>query len=236
MTIYAQTWCPGDPCDPCGCHIQPADFETFRSLTQVNYDLGTIPLCQQRFIWPFKRWSGVHDSLVGLDAPSYYPIGMRFRGFNSPGGVPQPSSEQVSFSYLGTIIFSSQVTHTLSASPYQQIVASPAPTATFKVLYSDALGLANQAGLTIQQYFGDYQQDDPINNSPIILQGFVYTGNIDNTVNKTLSISCTTLSGPLADAGFLTHPQEIWYGGVPVLLKRSQLGHQLPLVARFQGY
>jgi hypothetical protein len=229
--------CPGDPCDPCGCFAQRADYANFPGdpLLEIDFNLGTQMLCWTPFIWPF-----VKHSVPDPDRAGYYPIGVKLRGANSVGGSFQPSVESVRLSYLGSQIFACTVTHEFIGNDgaggwlYQNITGSPAPVQPFQMRYADALSIANQAQMTIEQFFGEYTQDPNAPTGPIGLTGFVYTGALNNQQDKILQATMQNVTGPPGYGFWLRGI--LYYGPAPVPRIRSQLGHRLPLVARFQGY
>jgi len=208
MTIYAPTYCPEtSPCNPC-CFQLRADQTKSTDRTEYDADLGSILLCAKPFVWPFVNRT-VIEPATG-NSTGYFPIGLNPVGANSPsgGGSYLDSVIETKFYYLGSVIFDAQVTSKFVGQNYPngwasvEISCNPAPTNPFAIKYADALSIANQAGLTIRQFFGDYTQADPVNNSPIQLTGFVYTGSVDNTQDKVLSATVASVSVPAISNGF----------------------------------
>jgi hypothetical protein len=239
MTIYAPTYCPEtSPCNPCCFQIR-ADWSVIvdpqHNVTVGNaVDLGNQLLCSKPFVWPFVQRT-VLDSSTG-NRVGYWPMGFQ------PGGTTSPSpghfDNQVrtaNLVYNDSLILTTQITTKYlgvrgAAWAYQEISCNPAPVGSFQIRYEDAISVVPY-GQTLNQFFGDYSQSDPANNSPIQLTGFVYTDKVDYTQDIILEAAITF--NYALDPGFWSWGA-IYYAPAPVSVKQSQLGHRLPLVRRFQ--
>jgi hypothetical protein len=236
MTVYAQTWCPGDPCDPC-CYAQPAsDYEINHVQTEIDIDFGAIKLCPRPFVWPFVNRTVVESATGNIKG--YFPLNIRSRGSIIVGGAFTDSIDRFDLTYLGSSILSCTVTHkhiggNPNSSPVipwtsEERFSSPAPSDPIQIKYDLALSLANQVGLTIRQYFGDYTQDYP--SGPIKLTGFVYSGFVDETQDKVLKNIATNVAGPAGTVGFSLLPV-IYYEQITVPLGRQR--RRVRLVGRY---
>jgi hypothetical protein len=114
MSVYLQTWCPGDACDPCGtgCLLEGADaFLTTNTAAHVQWNFGTNVLCAIRVSWPLyiDNRDMPRSSVVA-------PVGSNYSSvvFGSGTVVGDYVETILSLQYQGVEIFGATVRDTIS--------------------------------------------------------------------------------------------------------------------------
>jgi hypothetical protein len=260
MTVYAKTWCPADPCDPClltwGSTVNSNGSDPILAYADTDY----CPVDQSASLVPVNRsYLQVSNMLEESGATGY--SGVRKWGLplntvpgSSPlrfclpvsgtmaNGVPLPLGNlTVSYGVSGVVLSVSGVIKGITSGP-----ATIQPDGTSIAAFNGYIEVPDDGHIiyaqTLHFYPWEWTWFGPvILPQQVTLQWSLVVKDIWQchypvpppfNYHYQLASTYGPSSGSLESVNYYrTGIQEM-----PSSLKRSELGHRLPLVARFQGY